>query len=313
MRIDPYNRPGWRISRRTFLKTAAGSLAASSLYSARSPLRFGVVTDVHYADRLRAGTRYYRLGLSKLSAVVNLMNSEGVGFLVELGDFKDEDVNPSEESTLAFLRSIEKAFQGFRGPRYHVLGNHDMDSITKEQFQSIAVNTGIDRGHTWYSFDRGGYHFVVLDANFKSDMTPYSRGDFDWRDANIPPAQLDWLASDLRGAARPAVVFVHQRLDEWRGEPSIGNRVAVRRVLKESGKVVLVLQGHVHQGDYQRIDGIHYYTLAASIEGDNPTDNTCAIVQLRPDGSAVIIGYQRAVTLRLPALQPPGPVGARIE
>ncbi len=108
MQIDPYNQPGWRISRRTFLKAAAGSLAANSLYSARSPLRFGVVTDVHYADRPRAGTRYYRLGLSKLAAVVNLMNSEGVGFLVELGDFKDEDVNPSEEGTLAFLRSIER-------------------------------------------------------------------------------------------------------------------------------------------------------------------------------------------------------------
>jgi len=313
MQINPYNQTGWRISRRTFLKAAAGSLAASSLYSARSPLRFGVVTDVHYADRLRAGTRYYRLGLSKLAAVVNLMNSEEVGFLVELGDFKDQDVNPGEESTLAFLRSIEKTFQGFRGSRYHVLGNHDMDSITKAQFQSVALNTGIDPGRTWYSFDRGGYHFVVLDANFKSDMTPYSRGDFDWRDANIPPEQLDWLASDLRGAARPVVAFVHQRLDEWRGEPSIGNRVAVRRVLKDSGKVVLVLQGHVHQGDYQQIDGIHYYTLAASVEGDNPTDNTCAIVQLRPDGSAVVIGYQRAATLRLPALQPSEPVGARIE
>jgi alkaline phosphatase len=301
MQIDPYNWPGWRISRRTFLKAAAGSLAASRLYSARSPLRFGVVTDVHYADRLRVGTRYYRLGLSKLASVVNRMNSEGVAFLVELGDLKDEDVNPSEESTLAFLRSIEKTFQGFRGPRYHVLGNHDMDGITKEQFQSIAVNTGIDRGRTWYSFDRGGYHFVVLDANFRSDMTPYSRGDFDWRDANIPPAQVDWLASDLRGASRPAVVFVHQRLDEA-GPEAIGNRVAVRRALKESGKVVLVLQGHVHRGDYQQIDGIHYYTLVASVEGDNPTDDTCAVVQIRPDGSAVVIGYQRAVTRRLAAL-----------
>ena len=279
-------------TRRTFLRISAGALG-TRLSGAASPLRFGVVTDVHYADRPPAGTRYYQLALGKLGACVDLMNAEKVDFLIELGDFKDQDEKPSEASTLTYLRAIEQVFAGFRGPRYHVLGNHDTDSITKEQFQSVVENAGIDRSRTWYSFDRAGFHSVVLDANFRGDMVPYSRGDFDWRDANIPPAEVEWLERDLKAAPRPVVVFVHQRLDEG-AEGNIGNRAAVRRVLQDSGKVILVMQGHIHQGDYQQLGGIHYYTQVASIEGDVPGDATCTIVQLRPDGAVEVTGYRRA-------------------
>ena len=297
--MDPEMEPnhGWRVSRRTFLQASVGALSAG-LFGASSPLRFGVVTDIHFADRPRNNTRYYRLALAKLRACVDLMNTEKVDFLIELGDFKDQAVMPSEESTLSFLQRIEEVFTGFRGPRYHVLGNHDMDSITKEQFQSLVVNTGIDRERTWYSFDRGGLHLVVLDANFRKDTVPYSRGDYDWRDTNISPLQLEWLLRDLGAAGRPSIVFSHQRLDEG-VEPGIGNRVAIRQALKDSGKVVLVLHGHVHQGDYQRIEGIHYYTLVASVEQDDPTDNTCAIVQVQPAGGIEITGYRRAKSMSL--------------
>jgi predicted phosphodiesterase len=297
MRTEPALKRGWCISRRLFLQASTGALAAAS-FAATVPLRFGVVTDVHYADRPPANNRYYRLGTSKLRACVDLMNSQEVEFLVELGDFKDQDIKPTEDGTLSFLRSIEKVFQAFPGPRYHVLGNHDMDSITKEQFLPAVVNSGIDPALTWFSFDRAGCHFVVLDANFRADMTPYSRGNFDWRDANIPPEQLQWLAKDLRQSSRPSIVFVHQRLDEG-GDASVRNRLAVRQILKDSGKVALVLQGHEHQGGYQQIDGIRYYTLVASVESEDAADNTCAVVQLHPDGAVEITGYNRAVSRRL--------------
>lgn len=283
---------GWQITRRTFLHASMGAVPLR-LFSAASAFRFGVVTDIHFADRPPNNTRYYRLAPSKLRACVDLMNAEKVEFLIELGDFKDEAAPPTEESTLSFLRTIEGVFANFRGPRYHVLGNHDMDSITKEQFQSLVVNTGIDPARTWYSFERGGVRFVVLDANFRKDMTPYSRGNFDWRDTNISPAQLEWLDRELRSAARPVVVFSHQRLDEGT-EPGIGNRLAVRKLLQNSGKVALVMHGHVHEGDFQRIEGIPYYTLIASVELDDPNDATCAIVSMQPGGGIEITGYRRA-------------------
>lgn len=295
---------GWRISRRIFLQSAIAATALPLKGAPEGGLRFGVVTDVHYADRPPSGTRYYRLGISKLRAVVDLMNAQRLDFLIELGDFKDQDEQPSEARTLEYLRAIETVFQGFGGARYHVLGNHDMDSISKMQFQAVVTNTGIARDRTYYSFDRGGFHFVVLDANFRRDGVAYDRGNFDYKDTNVSAEQVEWLRKDLANAAGPCVVSVHQRLDESRESPPIGNRGVVRKILEGSGKVRLVMQGHVHAGDYQQIHGIHYYTQVASVEGDKPGDASCTIVHLRPGGDIEITGYERAVSRSVAAASP---------
>lgn len=293
---DPNLTSGWRITRRLWLRAALASAGTQILGAAAAPLRFGAVTDVHYADRPPSGTRFYRLALGKLQAVVDLMNRERVDFLIELGDFKDQDEKPTEAATLEYLRAVENVFQGFRGPRYHVLGNHDVDSISKDQFQSVVSNTGIPPDRTWYSFSRGGFHFVVLDANFHKDGKPYDRGNFDWRDTTIPEPQLDWLRQNLRVAPAPCVVFVHQRLDEGTASQNITNRTSVRQILQDSGRVRLVMQGHAHEGGYQQIGGIHYYTQVASVEGDKQGDATCTIVTLHPSGAVEITGYERAVS-----------------
>ncbi|MCF7963695.1 MAG: hypothetical protein K9M08_23390, partial [Pirellula sp.] len=44
-----------------------------------------------------------------------------------------------------------------------------------------------------HSFDRGDFHFVVLDACFRNDGEPYGRKNSKWNDANIPAAELEWL------------------------------------------------------------------------------------------------------------------------
>jgi alkaline phosphatase len=113
------------------------------------------VTDCHYADADPAGTRFYRQSLDKLTECVALMNAEKVDFLIELGDFKDQDKVPAEQKTCSYLEAVEQVFQDFEGPTYHVLGNHDMDSISKKQFLARVENTGIDSSRSYYSFDLG--------------------------------------------------------------------------------------------------------------------------------------------------------------
>lgn len=255
--------------------------------------RFGIVTDCHYADADARNGRYYRESLEKLAECVELMNAEKVDFLVELGDFKDEDAKPAEDKTLSYLRAIEQVFQKFTGPTYHVLGNHDMDSISKKQFLSNVENTGIDPTRTYYSFDSEGSHFVVLDANFRSDGADYDHGNFDWTDANIPPGQLEWLADDLTGARGPVIVFVHQVFDA-KDAHQIKNADEARAILKSSGKVAAVFQGHKHKGGYSEMEGIHYYTLKAVVEGSGPESSSYAIVDIRPDGDITITGYRKA-------------------
>jgi hypothetical protein len=299
-----------RVSRRVFLKSTLAAAGVPALWSLscasrkmasqpRPPLRFGIVTDCHYADTDPASGRYYRESTDKLAECVSRMNAEHVDFLIEIGDFKDQDTRPNEERTLAYLDQIESVFRKFDGPLYHVLGNHDMDSLSKAQFLAHVRNTGIDPSFQHYSFDAKGVHFVVLDANYKADGTAYDHGNFVWSDANVPPAELDWLKQDLAAARGPVIVFVHQMLDGTRQE-AVKNAAEVRAILEASGKVLASFQGHWHQGNYSQSAGIHYYTLASVIEGTGPDHNAYAIVQVNPDNTLTVTGYRNAVTRELP-------------
>jgi predicted phosphodiesterase len=295
------------VSRRAFLRSAAAATVvgpALTLLScapgqraepSRRPVRFGLVTDCHYADAKPAGTRFYRDSLDKLSECVARMNVECVDFLIELGDFKDQDTPPVESRTLEHLRKVEDVFCGFAGRRYHVLGNHDMDSLSKRQFLRNVENTGIDSRWSYYSFDVPGLHCVVLDANYRSDGVDYDHGHFDWTDANIPAAELAWLQADLAASEGGAVVFLHQLLD-GRGPVYVKNAAEVRRILQESGKVLAVFQGHHHEGSYSRIEGIHYYTLKGMIEGQGAANNSYAIVELKQGRDLMVAGCRNAVS-----------------
>lgn len=262
------------------------------------PVRFGMITDCHYADVDPAGTRFYRQSLDKLAECVDRMNAEKVDFLIELGDFKDQGRPPAEQNTLAYLQEVEAVFQRFGGPTYHVLGNHDVDSISKAQFLARVSNARIDPGRSYYSFDVKGVHCIVLDANYRSDGVDYDHGDFDWTDANVPAHELDWLRKDLADAPGPAVVFIHQLLD---GTDSVAVRNAqqVRTILEESDKVQVVFQGHHHEGRYRRIGSIHYYTLRAVVEGQGADSNSYVIVEVADVPPIHILGYRRAVSATL--------------
>ncbi len=296
-------------SRRDFVRGSvgvAGGLALSQLSCAlqnsfkggRGAARFGIVSDCHYADTETVGSRYYRQSLDKLSECVEAMNGERVDFLIELGDFKDEDRPAVEEKTISYLRAAEQVFEKFEGPRLHVLGNHDADSISKKQFLANIENSGINADKTYYSFDFKGAHFVVLDATYRADGADYDHGNFDWTDANIPSAELSWLREDLAEARGPAIVFVHQLLDGT-GAHYVRNAAEVRAVLQSSGKVPAVFQGHQHSGCHSQIEGIHYYTLKAVVEGPGEEDNAYAIVEVRPDGCIIVTGYRKAVSRQL--------------
>jgi len=299
----------WEISRRVFLKVSAASLAAlasaplscTSKVASRfeaGTVRFGIVADSHYADADTVGSRFYRHSLDKLTECVGLMNTQKVDFLLELGDFKDQDSPPVEQRTISYLQAVEKIFQRFGGPTYHVLGNHDVDSISKTQFLAQIENTNISPDRTYYSFDFNGLHFVVLDANYRSDGADYDHGNFDWADANIPNFELQWLKQDLAATPGPTIVFVHQPLDGT-GHVYVNNAEEVRQILQQSGKILTVLQGHNHPGDYSQIQGIHYYTLKAQVEGPSPENNSYAIVEVHPDRSITITGYRKAASKQL--------------
>jgi predicted phosphodiesterase len=298
-----------KISRRKFTAitvTLLAGIPVSGITLAKKrfkPIRFGIVTDTHYAERAAPGNsnRYYNESLDKISECVDVMNEQNVDFLIELGDFKDQGISPKEEETLIFLNTVEKEFRRFKGPRYHVLGNHDHDSISKQQFLEGISNEGFMKASSYYSFNKNSFHFIVLDANYTSYGLEYDHGNFDWRDAHIPEIQLEWLKRDLHQNRMPTVVFIHQRLDT----PPANNQYCpdnadmVRKILEDNGNVMIVFQGHYHEGDLCKINNIYYYTLKAVIEGTGPENNNYAIVEIDEDMLIRIKGFRKTDSLNL--------------
>src|SRR4051812_1837938 len=78
---------------------------AGKLFAADDPvpeLRIGLVTDLHYADKPTAGTRFFRESFSKLEAAAEQFKIEQPKFVVELGDLIDNGSGPADD--LKFLK-----------------------------------------------------------------------------------------------------------------------------------------------------------------------------------------------------------------
>lgn len=289
----------WKITRRKFLLTstlAAGHLAIGApCLSPDKKLRFGLTTDSHYANRQPSGTRYYKQSLSKMKEFVDVMNSEKVDFVIHLGDFKDEDENKRAEDTLAYLTQIEQVYGQFNGPRFHCIGNHDVDSITKQQFLSVVENTGVAKDSSYYTFESNGFLGVVLDANFHKDGRDhfYAEGA-NWQETFIPQKQLDWLDKTLsQNTGKPVLVFCHHPLFEYQTSSvyHVGNYAAVQQIL-EKYNTLAVFQGHVHQEKYSTKNGINYITQLGMVDYEGLDNNSFAIVEV-DDTSLTLNGYKR--------------------
>ena len=246
--------------------------------------RIGLLTDVHYADRAPVGTRFYRESIPKIRECISQFKDVSVDLVVELGDLIDAADTVTEE--IQYLRTIEAELSQLSVQRHYVLGNHCVWTLTKEQFLENSTAK-----KTYYSFDHGDYHFIVLDACFRQDGVPYGNKNFEWTDTEIPAGERDWLKADLAAASKRTIVFVHQRLD-IQGSYGVKSAAAVRRILEASGKVAAVLQGHNHVNDLNDINGIRYCTLAAVIEGSGLANSAYSILEGYPDGSLALSGFR---------------------
>jgi predicted phosphodiesterase len=291
MSID--DAPIRQLGRRAFLQggtlllaaATAGSCSWLSASEDRLPLRVGLVTDLHHADKPAAGTRYYRETLGKLAEAATQFEKSRTDFVVELGDLID--AADSVDTELSYLKTVNREFSAISKDRHYVLGNHCVDTLTKAEFLGE-----VEQPQSYYSFDRSGFHFVILDACFRSDGEPYQRKNFTWTDANIPKAEVEWLQADLQSARQPTIVFVHQRLDVSNSH-GVKNCSEVRKVFEASGNVLAVFQGHSHKNELSDIGGIHYCTLAAMIEGTGVENNGYAVMEIASTGTIQLTGFRQ--------------------
>jgi len=151
------------LSRRAFIQSGALVLMGSNVAFPKeeTTVRVGLMTDLHYADKESGGSRHYRDSKQKIAEAVKYFNQSPPDFVIELGDIIDRAVDVKTE--LSYLKTIEAEYSKLACQRHYVFGNHCLDTLTKEEF---IANTGMS--DPYHSFDKHGYHFVVLDSCYNS-------------------------------------------------------------------------------------------------------------------------------------------------
>jgi Icc protein len=269
-------------------------------------LTLALISDLHFGPET-----YHRGKLRKLTreapklakAFVERMNDRTrPDLVVNLGDDIEDE---SRDADLARYRGCIHVLSQARAERIHVAGNHDTIHLRHDDLRGIwgagPWDASAGRRDLCYSFQRGGFHFTVLETHEEQDVV-----------VTLGAEQLAWLAEDLRGASRPVVVLMHHSASEqdlrgnywFEGREHVAlvkERRDLRRILLESGKVRLVLNGHVHWNHFDLVDGLPFVTVQSLIENldeDAPGRAAAAHAVVRLDERRTVIELEGAERAR---------------
>lgn len=220
---------------------------APSHESSEERLSFAIASDFHAPD--------VPGGKERVEAFIKAAKKARVDFIIELGDFCRLD------SASKVYRDI---WNRFKGDKYHAIGNHDLDRYSVDEYAR-----GMGMPNRYYSFDKGKFHFIVLDGNNYSDgksihhydHANYGKYPFSHH-SYLDEQQLEWLKKDLQSTNLKTVIFTHQSIDT-----ELKNGQEVRSILEQENKragfkkVVLSFSGHNHSNYTKVINGITYMQI----------------------------------------------------
>lgn len=268
------------LTRRDFLRrsalAAAGGWAANRAGAtgpAAAPLRVVFATDVHLllGDALGSAR-----GLAQSLKAIEALRP-APEFILCGGDLTQELPALGLDAAEKHLDHFLTLWKGNTGlPTRWMLGNHDLAGTKAPGARRDDPRFGeglflgrLGLARSSYSFDAGGWHFIVLD-DVLFEATGEYRGEFN-------AEQLTFLRDDLAAHARmptvigchipvvsmlPAMAGLARKLGANIQTPSAlvaRNTQAFLQAVKDSrAPVKLVLSGHLHHLEQADVDGIHF-------------------------------------------------------
>lgn len=142
-------------------------------------------------------------------------------------------------------------------PLFQVIGNHDHDQSITNNDSKAASKYETYFGPTYYSYNIGDCHYVVLD-----DVYYKNRDDYD---GFITQEQLDWLKEDLKYVDKDKLIILGTHIPTKRRSSStaVSNNQSLYDIL--NGYKVRIISGHTHHGFNTTIsDNIEENTLGAA-------------------------------------------------
>ena len=168
-----------------------------------------VLGDMHLANRTSDLTQFQALGRDLNSYLAS--NSGRKAYVLTLGDMSWDYYWTSRKYGLAdYLATMNETLAGTGLQVFHTMGNHDNDMYTRSDFDAEIPYRSII-GPTYYSFNLGKVHYVVLD---NTDCSAYDGTEARNYKKNITSNQLAWLRKDLAyvPTETPVVVAMHAQV-----------------------------------------------------------------------------------------------------
>ncbi len=248
-----------------------------------SPLRFGIITDIHYGNGDRGAER------NDLHKCFSFWQSNNTAFTVQLGDL----IDGKGPEAIDNLKGAAAILRDYPGKLYHVAGNHCLGA----PLNSYLTETGIES--PYYTFNSHGIRFIVLhgmDINPESypllisDRKRKKLLDQDpWANlycGAVGERQIHWLEQQLesaRDSGEKVIMFCHfPLLKETSDKPHglLWNHDEVTDVLQRFDNIIACFTGHLHRSAYFKRYGIHFMTMAPFIKRNEPPHYSCGIIEL---------------------------------
>jgi predicted MPP superfamily phosphohydrolase len=210
------------------------------------------LTFIHASD-----THISPASLARMQRLRALVDSIRPGLLLITGDLVRDALRVGEEEATGYYELFARERNAFRTPVFTVPGNHENFGIERDTSHVPATHPLYGRGMyhhyfgpDYYSFTRGGIHFVGLNTVDIDDQRYYG---------HVDSLQIAWLERDLAlvPADMPVVTFDHipfvttfEGLNGYNDRPpapsliTVRGKTVYRHTVSNAGDVLAVLRKH---------------------------------------------------------------------
>jgi len=210
------------------------------------------LTFIHASD-----THISPASLARTQRLRALVDSIRPGLLLVTGDLVRDALRVGEAEATGYYELFAKERNAFRTPVFTVPGNHENFGIERDTSHVPTTHPLYGRGMyhhyfgpDYYSFTRGGVHFVGLNTADIDDQRYYG---------HVDSLQLAWLERDLAlvPANTPVVTFDHipfvttfEGLNGYNDRPpapsliTVNGKTVYRHTVSNAGDVLAVLRKH---------------------------------------------------------------------
>ena len=219
-----------------------------------------VLGDMHLANRTNDASQFATF-LSDIKEQITA-NKSRRQYALTLGDMTwDLYWYDNSYDLTVYVEMIKKKLSGLQ--IFHTIGNHDHDMNEVGDFNTVSLYKKTV-APTYYSFNIGDVHYVVLDDILCKNTG--TGGDGRKYESTLTADQLAWLKKDLSyvDKSKTLVITMHAQMYNENDAASLSNASQLASLC--SGYKTHVMSAHTHviwNNDFSATNGIMHHNSAA--------------------------------------------------